>query len=137
VVDGEAAAGSQGVGGASGGSSKSRGTDSCSSTGLSSSAGGPWNSSTAAPLANSAQGKDSQELGEARGRVFERERGQGGLGEDDHRMEPSLASALSLSRSPQRGEAALSRLGRGGEEWSGVRGRMGQGRGFYSRGGRR
>jgi hypothetical protein len=116
VVDDEVAAGLQEVGDASGGSSKSRGADSCSGTRLSSSAGAPWNSSTAAPPANSAQGKDSQELGEARGRVFERERGQGGLGEDDHRTEPSLASALSLSLASVRRGSALAL----GERWRGV-----------------
>jgi hypothetical protein len=41
VVDGEVAAGLQEVGDASGGSSKSRGADSCSRTGLSSFAGAP------------------------------------------------------------------------------------------------
>jgi hypothetical protein len=49
-----------------------------------------------------------------------------------------LRLSLSLSLASVRRDSALT-LGErwGGEEWSGVRGRMGRGRGFYSRGGRR
>jgi hypothetical protein len=46
-----------------------RGVGSCGSPGFSSDSGAPWNGSTAAPPANSAQGKDSQGLAEAWGHV--------------------------------------------------------------------
>jgi hypothetical protein len=62
----------QGVGAAPGGVSSVGASVPTSSPGSFSDGGAPWNSSTAAPPANSAQEKDSQELGEARGRVFER-----------------------------------------------------------------
>jgi hypothetical protein len=44
--------------------------------------GAPWCGSMAAPPANSAQGKDLQELGKARGRVFGGKRGRERLGVD-------------------------------------------------------
>jgi hypothetical protein len=58
VVDGEAAAGSQGVGAASGGVSSAGASAPASNPGSFSDGGAPWSGSTAAFPAKSVQGKD-------------------------------------------------------------------------------
>jgi hypothetical protein len=69
VVDGETAAGSQGVGAAPGGVSSAGALAPASSPGSFSDGGAPWRGPTAALPANSAQGKDSWELAGASGCV--------------------------------------------------------------------
>jgi hypothetical protein len=126
------------VGDASGGVSSAGAPAPAGSTGSSSDGGAPWSGSTAEFPAKSAQGKELRGLAKVRGQVFRGKGGQGNFGEGGHLLGASQrVSALSLALCSERERrATLSRLRVGcGGEWSGVRGRVARGGGFYSDGG--
>jgi hypothetical protein len=98
AVDGEAAAGSQGVGAASDGVSSPGGVGSCGGSVTSSGGGAPRRGPMAASPTKSAQGKDSWELAGASGRVVGVKRGRVRRGEGGHL--PVAHRELRLSLSP-------------------------------------
>jgi hypothetical protein len=101
MVDGEMAAGSQGVGAAPGGVSSAGASAPASSSVTSSGGGTPRRGPTAASPAKSVQGKEPRGLAEARGHLVGGKRGWGRLGEGGYLLVPSqgtTAPSLSAAR---------------------------------------